>query len=104
MVLVGVCSALTIVPTLPELASTAKESSYEQIYSTFNSCYAVGNIVGPIAGGALVHYLGFSTALLVVGATIVGYVFLSTLLSPKVKNDEGSEKESLPFLTTNKTY
>ena len=94
MVIVGVASALTIVPTLPELARSAKESSYEQIYSTFNVCYAIGNIIGPIIGGATVHAYGFTTALLIFGGVIILYSILSKLCgkNPKKSYDEEDEE------------
>jgi len=76
LMLVGAGLALVLVPTLPELAEQARVqglTAYEGIYALFNSSYAVGSIVGPVAGGVVVQGVGFQTGLLCFGVVLIAY-------------------------------
>jgi len=76
LMLVGAGLALVLVPTLPELAEQARVqglTAYEGIYALFNSSYAVGSIVGPVAGGVVVQGVGFQTGLLCFGVALIAY-------------------------------
>jgi MFS family permease len=99
LALVGAALALVLVPTLPELAEQARRqglSAYEGIYALFNCSYAVGSIVGPVAGGVAVQAVGFQTGLLCFGVTLIVY---STGLGCG-QNDQEKEKEAASLLTT----
>eukprot|EP00742_Colponemidia_sp_Colp-10_P008578 GILJ01009302.1.p1 GENE.GILJ01009302.1~~GILJ01009302.1.p1 ORF type:complete len:654 (+),score=74.30 GILJ01009302.1:83-2044(+) len=88
LMLVGISSALTMVPTLPELADTVNQlggGSYESVYATFNAAYSVGNIAGPVLGGLAIDHLSFGPALLLVGALIIAFTVLMLLVRPLLK-------------------
>ena len=99
LALVGAGLALVLVPTLPELTEQARRqglSAYEGIYALFNCSYAVGSIVGPVAGGVAVQAVGFQTGLLCFGVTLIVY---STGLGCG-QSDQEKEKEATSLLTT----
>ncbi|CAG9333215.1 unnamed protein product [Blepharisma stoltei] len=88
MALIGAASSLVMVPVLPELADTVRKvesSNYEQIYATFNSSYAVGNIAGPVLGGLLISYLGFAYTLICFALLIIGYAIFLAIASQSNK-------------------
>lgn len=95
LALVGAALALVLVPTLPELAEQARQqglTAYEGIYALFNSSYAVGSIVGPVAGGVVVQGVGFQTGLLCFGVALVAY---STGLGSGRSQEKDKETASL---------
>jgi len=94
LVCVGAASALVMVPTLPELADSVKKvesATYDEIYATFNSSYAVGNILGPLLGGTIAHLLGFYMALVAFSGIILCYLVF--LFVPKKKKPHNKEAD-----------
>ena len=99
LILIGAALALVLVPTLPELADQARKQgicAYEEIYALFNSSYAVGSMVGPVAGGMVVQELGLQTGLLCFGVALIAY---STCLSCG-QSEEGKSKEATSLLNS----
>ena len=77
VLVVSVAYGLVLTPTLPELAAAVDRrggGAYASAYALFNAAYAAGMTAGPMLGGALVSAFGFSVALLVTAAAVLGYL------------------------------
>ncbi|MFN0071742.1 MAG: MFS transporter [Chloroflexota bacterium] len=70
LAVMGIASGLAITPSLAGLAEVIDrggDEAYGVAYALFNTAYAVGLVIGPLAGGVLTDALGFPRAMLIAG-------------------------------------
>jgi DHA1 family solute carrier family 18 vesicular amine transporter 1/2 len=79
MVLLGIGLGSVLAPTLPALAALVEQSglsAYGVVYAIYNTAYSLGLFLGPLAGGSLTGFLGFSAALVIVSGALGLFVVL----------------------------
>lgn len=74
LVIIGISSGMSIIPTFPEIISCAHENGFEEGLSTlalvsglFSAMWSVGAFMGPTLGGFLYERIGFEWAAAVQG-------------------------------------
>ncbi len=70
MMALGSIASLIMSPSSPAVADAVEKTgstSYASAFSILNIAYAIGMMVGPLVGSALVHVLGLQVALILVG-------------------------------------
>ncbi|HTX44082.1 MAG TPA: hypothetical protein VMC61_05080, partial [Methanocella sp.] len=97
MAVLGAITSVMLTSVPQELAAIAEgrgNTSYGALYSIYNIALSGGMMLGPIAGGVLVGYLGFGTALAAASAGLLAYALILGLRSG-ARND----KAPLPLIT-----
>lgn len=83
LALLGVGLGSVLSSTLPALATLVEQSgrqAYGVVYAIYNTAYALGLFLGPLVGGSLTQFFGFSLALGIISALLGLFVVLRFLL------------------------
>jgi MFS family permease len=73
----GFALAFLLAPTLPEIAAACERNgadAFGAAYAVFNLAYAVGMVVGQVAGGELAAVFGFGPTLFIFSAIAAAYL------------------------------
>ena len=80
MMALGSTASLIMSPSSPAVADAVEQTgsaSFASAFSILNIAYAVGMMVGPLVGSALVQVMGLQAALIAVGLGFGSYVFVT---------------------------
>ncbi|MBL0313822.1 MAG: MFS transporter [Holophagaceae bacterium] len=85
MMALGSIASLIMSPSSPAVADAVEKAgstSYASAFSILNIAYAVGMMVGPLVGSALVQLLGLQAALILVGLGFGSFILVTRKVAP----------------------
>jgi len=96
----GAALAFLLAPTLPEIAAVCERTGVDAFgaaYADFNLAYAVGMVIGQVAGGELAAALGFGPTLVVFSALAAAYLPFLLRVFPSRKRQRWALQETVAY-------
>jgi MFS family permease len=83
LALLGIGLGSVLAPTLPALSAVIEQRglhAYGVVYAIYNTAYSLGLFLGPLVGGSLTGFFGFSNALVII-SVVLGLFVVFRLIS-----------------------